>query len=380
MAGGTDGDEWLCDLLFETRTALSAAQSHETLAGNLTAALVEASLCRVAWMGATTAGENVTVLSLDAPNRSIEQEKFPETAAPELTTEVIETGDPLVVESRDDPESRALTEEWDLPTAERVVRLPLGNGDTSHGVLTLHTTHDVPAEAGDRLAAVGTAIADRYWALRTAKTLERERSRLETVRSRVSHDFGNPINIASGRLELAAEDCESDHIDHAVDGLAKVETLAEETVRFVEAGTPVETATELSLETIAEDAWRDVKTETATLEVAGGTVRGDPERLDRLCTELFDNAVRHTDGKVHIRVGTLTTGRGLFVADDGAGIPPEQREAVVDLGYTTVDRPGLGLTVAAEIAAAHGWRLSVRESEHGGTRIECRASGLEKRV
>ena len=64
---------------------------------------------------------------------------------------------------------------------------------------------------------------------------------------------------------------------------------------------------------------------------------------------------------------------GFFVADDGPGIPPADREAVFDAGYSTNDGgTGFGLSIVQEIVDAHGWRVAVTESADGGARFEIR--------
>jgi nitrogen fixation/metabolism regulation signal transduction histidine kinase len=71
---------------------------------------------------------------------------------------------------------------------------------------------------------------------------------------------------------------------------------------------------------------------------------------------------------------TVTVGRtddGFYVADDGLGIPHEDRERVFDYGFTTHEGgSGFGLAVVETIADAHGWDVAVTESVVGGARFE----------
>jgi len=73
---------------------------------------------------------------------------------------------------------------------------------------------------------------------------------------------------------------------------------------------------------------------------------------------------------VTVTVGAID-GRGFYVADDGPGIPEEDREDVLESGYTTSqDGTGFGLAIVSEIAEAHGWSVEVTESGAGGARFE----------
>jgi signal transduction histidine kinase len=47
---------------------------------------------------------------------------------------------------------------------------------------------------------------------------------------------------------------------------------------------------------------------------------------------------------------------------------------VFDSGYTTGDGTGLGLPIVRSIADAHGWSVSVTESDAGGARFEIRTA------
>ncbi len=87
-----------------------------------------------------------------------------------------------------------------------------------------------------------------------------------------------------------------------------------------------------------------------------------------------DDSVEHgrcADGAAPVTVSVGTTDDGFYVADDGVGIPPEERDDVFERGYTTSDTgTGFGLAIVVEVAQAHGWSVSVTESEDGGARFE----------
>jgi len=79
--------------------------------------------------------------------------------------------------------------------------------------------------------------------------------------------------------------------------------------------------------------------------------------------------VEHGPDDVEVRVGQLSG--GLFIADDGPGIPPGERGRVFEHGYSTNDEgTGFGLSIVRNVVDAHGWDIAITESEDGGARFE----------
>ncbi|WP_136688680.1 hybrid sensor histidine kinase/response regulator [Halorhabdus amylolytica] len=204
------------------------------------------------------------------------------------------------------------------------------------------------------------------------RTLQRQNERLDQFASFVAHDLRNPLNVATGRLTLAAEECDSDHLANVSDALDRMEALIEDLLTFAREGQPVEAVEPVALRPVFEERWRVLPTEEANLRVETDvTIRAAPDRLAQLLENLIDNAVTHGGSTVTITVGDVDEGSGFFVADDGPGIAPEDRETVFEAGYSTTDEgTGFGLSIVAEIADAHGWDVTVTDSESGGARFE----------
>ena len=111
--------------------------------------------------------------------------------------------------------------------------------------------------------------------------------------------------------------------------------------------------------------------------VSGGQVRGDAVSLERLVTNLVDNARRHATSTVAVAVhedddGTVT----LVVDDDGPGIAPPERERVFER-FVRLDEArsrdaggsGLGLAIVAAVARLHGATVGIDDSPLGGARV-----------
>ncbi|QAU12116.1 PAS domain-containing protein [Halorubrum sp. BOL3-1] len=206
-----------------------------------------------------------------------------------------------------------------------------------------------------------------------ATRLERERDRLDEFASVVSHDLRNPLNTAMGHLDLLAAESDSERVPPIERSLSRMETLIDDLLTLARDGVQVEEFVDIDLVETAQDAWATAQTADAELsvELGRGEIRADGSRLRQLLENLFRNAVDHGGTDVTVRLESLPDAAGFTVEDDGPGIPEAQREEVFETGFTTSDDgSGFGLSIVAEIAAAHGWTVSVTDGRDGGARFE----------
>jgi signal transduction histidine kinase len=202
------------------------------------------------------------------------------------------------------------------------------------------------------------------------RELARKNERLEEFASIVSHDLRTPLSVARGNLELAVEADDSDRHDDIVDALDRMDEIISDTLALAREGDTVTETEPVDLRALVEDSWSNVAMDGATLSIEGGmTVAADRGRLRQVFENLFRNSVEHSDGAVSIVVGV--TDGGIYVADDGPGIPADQHDEVFESGYSTsAQGTGFGLAIVQEIVEAHGWEISVTDSETGGTRFD----------
>lgn len=207
--------------------------------------------------------------------------------------------------------------------------------------------------------------------------LERKNEQLGEFANVVSHDLRNPLNVAMGRLELAREECGSEHLD-AVERLHdRMEALIEDLLTVAKEGSEVTVTERVDLGEFFEDCWQNVDTADATLVTESNVAfRADRNRLKQLVENLLRNAVEHGGEDVTVTVGDLDEDAGFYVADDGPGVPADEREQVFEFGFSTSDGgTGFGLHIAEQVAEAHGWEVRATESDDGGMRFE--ATGVE---
>ncbi len=101
------------------------------------------------------------------------------------------------------------------------------------------------------------------------------------------------------------------------------------------------------------------------IEVQPVAVMADASLLDDLVSNLVDNALKYTPsgGSVTLRAGERQRRAFLCVEDDGRGIPPEERQRVLQRFYRLPNSPGhgsgLGLAIVDEIARLYDATVSV---------------------
>jgi signal transduction histidine kinase len=132
------------------------------------------------------------------------------------------------------------------------------------------------------------------------------------------------------------------------------------------------TAARAARASAAEAAARHVRVETT---LRAGCVHGDAQLIERLVSNLLQNAVRYNvpHGRVHIVTGRASlrvTNTGPRVPADQIGrlLQPFQRLGERRAGHH--DGVGLGLSIVAAIATAHGAVLTTRPDPEGGLDVE----------
>ncbi|SEO64145.1 PAS domain S-box-containing protein [Halorientalis persicus] len=217
--------------------------------------------------------------------------------------------------------------------------------------------------------------------------LERKNDRLDRFATLVSHDLRNPLTVIDGRLEFAEETGDPEHFAAISTAVERMERLIDDMLTLARKGAVVGDPASVDPVPIVQDAWAHTGTADATidLEPLPDTVVADPDRLRELFENLFRNAVEHGGPDVTVAVGTVeacadapgtppgTT--GLYVADDGPGLPDDAD--VFEHGFTTSDGgTGFGLSIVADIVDAHGWTITGTECEDlEGARFEI--TGIE---
>jgi signal transduction histidine kinase len=183
----------------------------------------------------------------------------------------------------------------------------------------------------------------------------------------VAHDMRTPLM----RLRLAAEHAEPAQREKMAKEIEEVEALVASFIAFARDDPAEEARVRLDLtallQSIADDnveAGRQVSFDAGERVVITGQSLG----LKRLFTNLVENALKY-GATARIALTRDEAGVIVEIADDGPGIPLQQRESVfepfVRLNEEGTRGAGLGLAAARSIARAHGGDVVIADASKG---------------
>jgi len=239
-----------------------------------------------------------------------------------------------------------------------------------------------PSRVDTELGSLAQAFDQMVDALETAVE-EARASEAATRRflADASHELRTPIAALQASVETllreqperperdrleAAVARDSDRLGRLVDdllGLARLEAHP--------------TRTRVDLATVARPLVEDARTRSPRAEIslsvdADATVRGDTDALERVLRNLIDNALAAIEptGRVDVHLRRLNGYVQVCVADDGPGVPEDQRQRIFER-FVRLDpgKPGhgLGLAIAHRIAHQHDGYLTCDPITNGAS-------------
>lgn len=237
--------------------------------------------------------------------------------------------------------------------------------------LTPIDTAGVPRETLPLIERLNTLFAG------IERALENERR----FTADAAHELRTPLAAIKAQAQVAlgaANDVERRHaLEQIVAGCDRATRLASQmlTLARLDAGAGRDlqplAVRALAAEVLADSAGEAVARGCElTLAEGDAQVRGDAELLRALLRNLVENALRHgAASQVRVSIIDGSAGPMLAIADDGKGIEPAEREAVLQRFRrgAGADSPGsgLGLSIVQRIAELHGARLELADGIDG---------------
>ncbi|MHB2169580.1 ATP-binding protein [Alsobacter sp. R-9] len=252
---------------------------------------------------------------------------------------------------------------------------------TSQRIISGNLSERIPVRgSGDELDRLATTLNEM---------LERIEILMETTRqvsNDIAHDLRTPLSRLRRRLEAVVNShdridvlkeevsdaiAELDEILSTFSALLRIAEIEVHSRRLGFGKVDLSALVQVLAETyapVAEDSGNTLSCEVAENVFAWG----DTDLLTQLLSNLIENAIRHCPQGTKISI--VLDERGgqpvVVVADDGPGIPVDERDKVFRRFYRlersrTTPGSGLGLALASAVAEVHGARLSLEDNRPG---------------
>ncbi|WP_432149688.1 sensor histidine kinase [Streptomyces sp. bgisy029] len=213
----------------------------------------------------------------------------------------------------------------------------------------------------------------------TLTVLEASVERQRRFVADASHELRSPIASLRTQLEVADAHPELLDLPGAVADTVRLQVLAADLLLLArldageKPGAARLEAGALVREEVSQRTGDRIPVAVEAAEGASYEVNGSRGQLARVIGNLLDNAQRHAESLVAVRVAADGSGVRVEVRDDGAGVPEEERERIFERFVRLDDArsrddggAGLGLAIARDVAARHGGTLTVHRAPEGG--------------
>ncbi len=194
----------------------------------------------------------------------------------------------------------------------------------------------------------------------------------DRILAAVSHDLKTPITRLRLRTELLEDSPLRDKFQADLD---EMQRMAQASLDFLRGGDNTEPLAAVDLNALLECLQEEAEDTGREIRIAGAArrpLRCRPLTLKRCLNNLLDNALKY-GRRADITVADTPECLTLTVHDRGPGIPEPELERVFEPFYRLegsrsrdTGGAGLGLSIARNIARAHGGELRLRNHPDGG--------------
>lgn len=247
-------------------------------------------------------------------------------------------------------------------------------------------TRRIPVLGNDDLAELTRTLNRMLDRLQAAFSSQRD------MLDDVAHELRTPLTIVQGHLEVMDADDADDTASTRVlvlDELERMDRLVDDLLTLAKADRPDflhprEVPVGALLDEVLEKARPLADRDWRIEQRFDGTAQLDPQRITQALLQLIGNAVKHSGEAAVVALGAAADADGgtlvLWVRDTGSGISREQQRRIFDRfaqgrpasgagGELARASPGLGLglSIVASIATAHGGEVTLHSAPGEGS-------------
>ena len=244
-------------------------------------------------------------------------------------------------------------------------------------------------DSGDRQDEIG-ALVNTFNNM--IARLEKSVKKIKQFSGDVSHELRTPLTIIRGEIEvLLRKDRESEEYQGTMKSVLEEANHMEKIIddllflSRIDASIKIKFAEKILLDEILLEVFKSREQSARSKginydikNIIPAQVKGDKTLLERLISNIIDNAIRYTpsEGRIEINLERNDRFALLSIRDTGNGIPEEALPFIFDRFYV-VDKSrckesggmGLGLSIVKSVADSHGAIIDVQSKINQGTTL-----------
>jgi signal transduction histidine kinase len=275
------------------------------------------------------------------------------------------------------------------PARDKVVDLPAGNGPAR----MLVDVNPIEGPDGRYMGAIVTlSDAESRQELQRQINMSDRLAAITRLTGGVAHEIKNPLNAITLHLEVLTTKLAGENVD-----APEVEVIRREIQRldrvvktFLDFTRPVKlTMRAIDLADVIQDVMALVKADAErrgmSIELSGCEsaclIAGDRDLLKQALLNVVVNGLEAMDpgGRLEVRMTGLAGEYEIAVTDQGRGIPPELRERIFNLYFTTKSNgTGIGLAITFQVVQLHNGTIDLSSEPGKGATFRLRFPALRK--
>ena len=265
-----------------------------------------------------------------------------------------------------------------LGLAGRVLSPLRSLADTAQTISETDLTRRIPVRGQDEASRIAGAFNDMLGRIERAFAAQRQ------FLDDASHELRAPLTVIRGHVEMLDLEPDPDErnamITLITNEIERMSRIVEDLLLLAKAERPdFFTMEPVDISELTADVYRKAKVlckrDWRLESTANLIVRADEQRLTQAMMQLAQNACEHAVDDGEIRIGSQVEAGmvRLWVHDSGSGVPASESQRIFERfvkGSEQSGGSGLGLSIVAAIAEAHGGHARLRPSDGKGSRFE----------
>ena len=249
----------------------------------------------------------------------------------------------------------------EVPSSRAKLRYLRRDGSTAYGIVSTALVRD----SDGRPLHMVVNVVDITEQVEAEKRLTDLLASKDEFIASVSHELRTPLSAVLGFAELLRDEMAS---LSPAERMEMIQSIAEQSVDLTnivedllvaarvdtDALTVVRVPVDLRAQTAQVLEALDSGTEVAHIEVSGRTVRalGDPARVRQILRNLISNALRWGGERIQVTIDSRDSSARLAVADNGPGVPPDQRDRIFEPYHRSHHKKGLTASIGLGLAVS----------------------------